>query len=259
MQRQLPAWRKAMKTCLGGDDSIFVMSVHGNSTTAMRSAELWKRCLQQPSVSTLGLLVLLLRWSHAKREQGGLVGPDNCRLQAPSIIFEQLVDVVQVAGADRFPLKVEVGNSWSCRWPRPQPFDSVYLTVWLVRERDDGKLALQLHEVKTMGTGRRKNPIVAAWWKALGSEETDLGAECQVLLMRALGRLAASKACATLLGQLCWHLSRLVERAFTISLGRADGNAGKRTPHQSRCTIAWDGVADAPAGAWLLHFEHIND
>lgn len=112
----LPGWAKFMLPFLPG--SMVVHSKHRNlSDSRLREVPWYDRCLPQTSISTVGLMLLLARWSFAKAERGGL------REETPRQVAEQALRslIGQACSPARCrSFRIEFDKDWVCRWPRPQ-------------------------------------------------------------------------------------------------------------------------------------------
>lgn len=121
--RQAPKWifqglprrAKFMAPHLPG--SLVVYSKHGNLSDArLRQLPWYERCLPQTSLATVGLLLLLSRWSFAKAERGGL------REQTPREVAAQALRwlISQACAPSRCrPFVIRFDKDWVCTWHRP--------------------------------------------------------------------------------------------------------------------------------------------
>lgn len=75
----------------------------------------FERCLPESSFSTVGLLVLLLKWSYYSVRKGGVASPDS--QLAARCLLESIIAATLMAPSGTLNLKL--CDSWTAHWPRP--------------------------------------------------------------------------------------------------------------------------------------------
>jgi hypothetical protein len=97
----------------------FVYSTFTSSQTKSRNELPWRsRCLPFVSVSTLGLLMLMSRWSLPDLKRGALRNDDARSISEP-LLNAILAPLSKPGARHAWSLVLVFDPNWRCKWPRP--------------------------------------------------------------------------------------------------------------------------------------------
>lgn len=199
---------------------IAVQSSHGNAKNKAEEHDSvrWPdRCLQNYSLATVSLLLVLLRWAYASREVGGL--EDKRSKKAAVECFEAFLAPI-VQSTEVTEVRVLLVASWSCSWPRPEPFCERSFVIKV----GPGDL-IDLAGLHFEAVGDSHSRLARAWWNDIKRKLHDR-APISCSLLGFLSQVGGSSVVAPLLSQLVWHLSLVLERHFGSHVsGKSGGQA----------------------------------
>lgn len=173
-----------------------------------------QKCLNHPSTSTLGLLVLLTRFVGCSAQKGGL--RDAVCRQAVGAFLHGLL--VSSRRAKDLHMTIGIQDSWEPSWPctDPKPGAAVHLDLSAQLEVDLGALRGFLQDPLVGGVDRN--------WVRLLRLDCRPGAACKVGLNDLLMRVVSVDGLQGLASQLFWYVAQWVELCVWQSLHRGQSN-----------------------------------
>ena len=198
-----PRWELFIERASGFPMTIH--SSHGNSKQNESSLASVDQCLPVTCASTFGLLLILARWAFASKQVGGM--DNDVTRTACCELFEAFVFTF-TSRPEILTLKIELVDSWKCRWPRPQPHEAVVVDISV-----DVAGNLDFSGLHMIATGRAKGNVAAAWWKQINAAlKTKL--PLSVPLSEFLRTCSHSVLLSSLTTQILWRVSISLEKIF---------------------------------------------
>ena len=158
------SWAKTFAQAFG-EDQLIVSSTHLTNDCKREKTSIFDdRCLPATSVSTVGLLWLLYRWSALTPRQGGMTV--GARKDAAEAVARSLISSCTDKSTG-FDVQVRCSaTSWKCPWPRPydlaSELDRLTFTVSV-----DG--FVDLSPLRDAANGIGGYSVVSVWWGVISS------------------------------------------------------------------------------------------
>lgn len=231
-------WSKQFMDLFG--QTQIVESTFMNHATKKKELRRWpSRCLGDPSVSSMGLLLQLLRWHTLPASSGGL--QERLARDAASVLFGSLMDFVCEFFAGEWRITIEVTMQWRCRWPRPQ-LEADGATVMDLQVVDSRVSVAHLVAFLQHSSDSKVRNNWLARLRTLNFSPADA---CPLV---DLVRGCAPHACLSpLLAQLLWAIALRLERAF----GQQVQAKAKKLSHG--LALRWTDDSSALSGSKLDH------
>ena len=156
------AWSSLFTAAFDGHDQIILNTYMSESSRIKVSLAFPQRCLPETSVSLLGLLYQLARWSTKTCRTGGLAEPgrSNARVLLGKLCCMPRGELLaQCSASSKWVIHCEVAHEWKCRWPRPPPYGAMTVKIEVEAGLADFSLLERL--------ARGENEWAKAVWKSL--------------------------------------------------------------------------------------------
>ena len=191
------------------------------------------RCLPTSSVSTVGLLIMLVSWSFLCAQRGGVT--DVCVRQHSQELFARFLQT-GTSSAGSSCLNVMVEEQWVPRWPRAPGLPGSHNSCRLCFGADGRACVQELLDFV------RANPQVRPHnsWAAKLRPLVDEGGHCEIYKL--IQALAHIKEFDNFVLQMLWHISLEVEKVFGLMTnGKCSNGPGALTLHLlfSLCKSRW--------------------
>lgn len=215
----LARWRSHIDPVFGSGHVL--VSNHANCTDKTAAAVLvYERFLDQHTVSTVGLVHLLVRWAFCGSVRGGL---REAKLRkAASDLLQALVGLL-AEKKEGMRLALIFSPDWVCRWPRPNGVGGGAVCSELVV---DCSGFVDLSALFALA-GDLVACTVARKWRGLLCRDVAMDAATtgRLHILEVLRQASPVKELDSLCAQLVWALSKEVERRLAYSQGGAGVDA----------------------------------
>ena len=199
-------WDK--RFCEWFGESQLVFSTWSSDRSSKKVAlPFWRRCLVEPSISTCGFMLLLLKWAYRVAQQGGL--SDLVGKLAARHLLESIVNGAQSFGSYDIPIVFD--PAWVCKWPRPQltPGNDHATMVEVI----DGQF--DIRSLRQLVSGRVVYATPRKWVDEL---DKVFGKLDFVGVNMLIARLSANHVLQPLLAQIVWAVSLHVEKGMATDI-----------------------------------------
>ena len=225
VHRRCASWDAWLTNALCSGQIVYGSHVSTEWTHKRNAMLAPQRCIESTSVSTAGLLLLMLRFTSMPRESGGLAAGKP--REAVGLLVDALLAFLEQLYPPTLTFEIQVCETWTCPWPRPLPraHDSTHVRLELIRGTIHvGELAASLT--------RCGSRIARTWVSELAV--LLVGVNGSIGVGRFLRWCVTRKALTPLLSQLVLPISVALERQLAA--------AGKQTARQGEGAIRfrWD-------------------
>ena len=225
VHRRCASWDAWLTNALCSGQIVYGSHVSTEWTQKRNAMLAPQRCIESTSVSTAGLLLLMLRFTSMPRESGGLAAGKP--REAAGLLVDALLAFLEQLYPPTLTFEIQVCETWTCPWPRPLPraHDSTHVRLELIRGTIHvGELAASLT--------RCGSRIARTWVSELAV--LLVGVNGSIGVGRFLRWCVTRKALTPLLSQLVLPISVAFERQLAA--------AGKQTARQGEGAIRfrWD-------------------
>ena len=196
------SWRAMFIEAFGCDQVVYGFQ-HSDESNHRNALGDDQKCLGESSVSTVGWLLLLLRWGYKVPRSGGLRAPSAAEA-ARTMLSSVLNCIVQLT---ELKIPIAVAVNWLPVWPRPEPRPDgrawVYITI--------NQGILDFGELSVAGARPDRMAAAHTWHRALTSV---FGKATSCPLVHFLSSASHSKHLSGLVNQLLVALVVVLEKTL---------------------------------------------
>ena len=218
-----------------------VYSTHlSKNTPGQHARPFFMRCLPTQSISTGAVMLLLVKFAFASKEQGG-IDSDSSREAARLILKAFLLQFVCMESKE---LVLVADDLWQPYWPRASTFSSLRSKVFSITVTPG--LLFDMTALGAIASEGAGSETAAVWWKRLTADL--LGEAGAIGWQRLFSRLATRVSCRGFLSQLIYRISVALELNF--------GAQCKHKRAEGRCSVIkcrWPDLEDALGDAEAVH------